>query len=81
MTPTLTTFCSFLGVDALWSCCMAVNVYLIFFRAYTIKQLRALEFKYLVGCYGASFIPAFVYIFVSTKSKGRVYGNAIVGGM
>ncbi|KAL9119356.1 MAG: hypothetical protein Q9187_004092 [Circinaria calcarea] len=68
----------FLGVDALWSCCMAVNVYLIFFRAYTIEQLRALDYKYFVGCYGTSFIPALVYLFVKHKSRGRVYGEAIV---
>lgn len=59
---------------------MAVNVYLIFFHAYTTKQLRALDFKYLLGCYGTSFVPAFVYIFVSSQSRGRIYGPAIVGG-
>ena len=68
----------FLGVDAYWALCMAVNVYLIFFRDYTVKQLRRLDIRYLLGCYGAAFIPAFIYIFISTKSRGRVYGGAIV---
>ncbi|KAL8796019.1 MAG: hypothetical protein Q9195_001595 [Heterodermia aff. obscurata] len=68
----------FLGVDCFWSLCMAVNVYLIFFHKYTIEQLRAMDWKYLIGCYGASFIPAFVYIFVETKARGRVYGPATI---
>ena len=68
----------FLGVDCFWSLCMAVNVYLIFFHKYTVEQLRSLDWKYLIGCYGASFVPAFVYIFVDTKSRGKVYGPAIV---
>ena len=57
---------------------MAFNVYLIFFHKYTVEQLRAMDWKYLLGCYGASFIPAFVYIFVDTKSRGKVYGPAVV---
>jgi len=70
----------FLGVDAFWSCCMAINVYLIFFHRYTVPQLRALDWRYLLGCYGASFVPAFVYIFIDTKGRGKVYGPAIVSG-
>ena len=57
---------------------MALNVYLIFFHKYTVEQLRAMDWKYLAGCYGASFIPAFVYIFIETKERGRIYGEAIV---
>ena len=57
---------------------MAFNVYLVFFQDYTVKQLKRLDMRYLLGCYGASFIPAFTYIFISTKDRGRVYGGAIV---
>ena len=57
---------------------MAFNVYLIFFHKYSVEQLRAMDWKYLTGCYGASFIPAFVYIFVETKARGRIYGPATV---
>lgn len=69
----------FLGVDCFWSLCMALNVYLIFFHKYTVQQLRAMDWKYLVWCYGASFVPAFVYIFIETNSRGKIYGPAIVG--
>ena len=70
--------CRFLGVDAYWALCMAANVYLVFFRNYTVKQLKRLDMRYLLGCYGASFVPAFIYIFISTKERGRIYGLAIV---
>lgn len=70
--------CRFLGVDAYWSLCMAINVYLVFFGHFTVKQLRLLDFRYLLGCYGLSFIPAFTFIFVSNEDRGRIYGNAIV---
>lgn len=33
----------FLGVDCYWAFCMAVNVYLAFFRGYTTEKLRACE--------------------------------------
>ena len=36
------------------------------------------RWKYFLACYGCSFIPALVYLFVSTKSKGKVYGPALV---
>lgn len=71
----------FLGVDAFWSCCMALNVYLIFFHRYTVQQLRSLDWRYLLCCYGASFVPAFVYIFIDTKARGKIYGPAIVSGI
>lgn len=33
----------FLGVDVYWAFCMALNVYLVFFRGYTTEQLRKRE--------------------------------------
>ncbi|KAL8643558.1 MAG: hypothetical protein Q9210_007630, partial [Variospora velana] len=68
----------FLGVDVFWACCMAWNVYLAFFHKYTASQLRKLDKWYLLGCYGASFIPALTLAFVDTRQRGRVYGPAIV---
>ena len=66
----------FLGVDAYWALCMAINVYLAFFKGYTVEQLRALDVRYLLACYGLSFIPAFVFIFIN--SPWPIYGNAII---
>ncbi|MCJ1473700.1 hypothetical protein MMC13_002351 [Lambiella insularis] len=68
----------FLGVDAYWSLCMAINVYLVFLGHFTVRQLRHLDFRYLLGCYGLSFIPALTFIFVSTEERGRIYGDAIL---
>ncbi|KAL6719300.1 hypothetical protein ACLMJK_003539 [Lecanora helva] len=68
----------FLGVDALWALCMAFNVYLALFRDWTAKRMRAQEWKYFVGCYGCSFIPALAYLFVKTQRRGGVYGKALL---
>jgi hypothetical protein len=68
----------FMPADALWTFAMACNVYLTFFHQYNSDQLRRLEWKYVVGCYGLPFIPAFVYFFIHTPARGRVYGSAIV---
>ncbi len=68
----------FLGVDAFWALCMACNVYLAFFHNYSTGQLRALDWKYLLGCYGASFVPALAFLFVNTRRRGRIYGPAVV---
>lgn len=68
----------FLGVDCYWACCMALNVYLVFFRGYTVEQLRSLDNAYLLVCYGLSFIPALIFIFLSTKDRGHIYGPAII---
>lgn len=57
---------------------MACNVYLTFLREYDVKQLRLLEWKYILFCYGTPFIPAFAYCFVKSESHGKVYGSAVV---
>lgn len=64
--------------DALWTFAMACNVYLTFFHKYDSEQLRQIEWKYLLFCYGLPLIPAFVYFFIKTEALGRVYGSAIV---
>lgn len=57
---------------------MACNVYLTFFYKYNSEQLRQLEWKYLLVCYGLPLIPAVAYFFVDTSARGPVYGSAIV---
>ena len=56
---------------------MAINVYLAFFSGRTVEQLRALDVWYLGICYGASFVPAIVFIFVTTD-RGPIYGDASI---
>ncbi|OQD80592.1 hypothetical protein PENANT_c034G08527 [Penicillium antarcticum] len=68
----------FMPADALWTFAMACNVYLTFFHKYGSEQLRQLEWKYALFCYGVPFIPAFAYFFVKTQARGRVYGSAIL---
>ncbi|KFY15561.1 hypothetical protein V492_01902 [Pseudogymnoascus sp. VKM F-4246] len=66
----------FMPADSLWTLAMAFNVYLTFFHRYSASQLRSLEWKYLVFCYGVPLIPALVFVFVKTEEKGRIFGSA-----
>lgn len=68
----------FLGVDAYWAFCMAVNIYLVFYRGYNTRQLRGLDRKYFIACYGLALIPAIIYLFIETKERGKIYGGAVV---
>ena len=68
----------FMPADALWTFAMACNVYLTFFYKYDSEQLRRLEWKYFLFCYGLPFIPAFTYFFIESDALGRIYGSAIV---
>lgn len=68
----------FLGVDALWALCMAFNVHLALFRGWTAQRMQAQEWKYFIACYGFSFIPALVYLFINVEGRGKVYGPALV---
>ena len=69
----------FMQSDPLWSCAMAVNVYLVFFRRYDAARLKKLYWYYGILCYGLPFIPAMFCLFYRTKEKGKMYGNATVG--
>jgi hypothetical protein len=60
---------------------MAFNVYLTFFQKYDAHQLRSLEPRYLVFCYGLPFIPALAFCFIRSDARGRVYGSAEVSGL
>lgn len=64
--------------DPMWSLTMAVNVYLVFFRRYDASQLGKMYWKYALVCYGIPFIPAMVCLFLKTKKKGKIYGDATV---
>jgi hypothetical protein len=63
--------------DALWTFCMACNVYLTFRHRYTARDLRKLEWKYILLCNGIPFIPAIIYVFLK-PGRGRIYGPATV---
>jgi hypothetical protein len=64
--------------DPMWSCAMAINVYLVFFRRYDASRLKRLYWIYGLVCYGVPFIPAMFCLFYKTKEKGEMYGNATV---
>lgn len=66
----------FMPADALWNLAMGCNVWLSFFKSYDATSLRKLELKYLIACYGAPFIPSFIYLFISTQARGKIYGSA-----
>lgn len=68
----------FMPADALWTLAMACNVYLTFRHRFSSSQLRRLEIKYLLLCYGIPFVPAIIYAFLHTEERGRIYGPATV---
>jgi hypothetical protein len=74
-------FGRFVIADALWTFVMAFNVYLTFFQEYDAHQLRLLEPRYLLFCYGLPFIPALAFCFIRSDARGRVYGSAEVSGL
>lgn len=62
----------------MWNLAIAINVYLTLFRKYNAQQLKSLEWKYHVMCYGLPFVVALVYLFIETNQKGKIYGPATV---
>ncbi|KAI9663925.1 MAG: hypothetical protein M1821_007416 [Bathelium mastoideum] len=64
--------------DALWTFCMALNVYLTFFRSYTANDLRRLEKWYFLACYGVPFLPALGYLIAQSITQKSIYGNALI---
>jgi hypothetical protein len=63
--------------DPLWSCAMAINVYLCIFRRYDPPRLRKMHWKYALLCYGLPFIPAMFCLFYRDQ-RGKMYGDATV---
>ncbi|KAK0738059.1 hypothetical protein B0T18DRAFT_333868 [Schizothecium vesticola] len=68
----------FMQSDAYWATAMAINVYLTFYHKFDARALRRMELTYWAVCYGIPFVPGFTFIFVSTQSQGRPYGNAVL---
>ena len=66
----------FFLADALWNLAMAINVYLTLFKKYNAQQLKALEWRYHLLCYGIPFLIALIYCFIDTQGKGKIYGSA-----
>ncbi|KIM92968.1 hypothetical protein OIDMADRAFT_138728 [Oidiodendron maius Zn] len=64
--------------DSLWSFCMALNFYLTFYKRYTTTQLKSLEWKYFLACYGMPLIPSVTLLCVNSTQRGRIYGPAIL---
>jgi hypothetical protein len=64
--------------DSLWSFCIALSVYLTFYKKYTTTQLKNLEWKYCLACYGMPLIPSVTLLCVNGKERGKIYGPAIV---
>ena len=57
---------------------MALNVYLTLFRNHNAEQLKGLEWRYHLMCYGGPFVVAFSLIFAESQERGKVYGDAVV---
>ncbi|CAD6500828.1 BgTH12-06533 [Blumeria graminis f. sp. triticale] len=66
----------FMPADVLWALAMSLNVYFTFYWHYNASDLRRLEVYYILACYGLPFVPAVAFLFISTATKGRAYGDA-----
>jgi len=55
---------------------MAINVYLTVFKNYHASDLKKLEWRYILVCYGVPFIVGFTLCFCSSDSRGKIYGPA-----
>ncbi|KOS48219.1 hypothetical protein ACN38_g808 [Penicillium nordicum] len=64
--------------DSLWSFCMAVNIYLTFYRRYSGEDLKKLEKWYFLFCYGLPLILATTLSVIKTTERGRIYGPALI---
>ncbi|KAJ6026413.1 uncharacterized protein N7446_004985 [Penicillium canescens] len=64
--------------DSLWSFCMAVNIYLAFYRKYSAENLKKLEKWYFLLCYGLPLVVATVLSLVKSTERGTVYGPALI---
>ncbi|KAK8191160.1 uncharacterized protein BKA78DRAFT_313546 [Phyllosticta capitalensis] len=68
----------FMPADAFWTFCMALNVYLTFFKNSTSRDLRKYEKYYILACYGIPFIPAILYIILDVTMDTGIYGPAVL---
>lgn len=74
----LMSVCSLLLADVLWNLAMAINVYMTLFRNFGSQQLKSLEWRYHLMCYGSPFLVALVPLFIRSSERGRIYGPATV---
>ena len=72
------TFYRFVPGDALWNLAISINVYLTLFKKYSAHDLKAIEWRYMLMAYGGPFVIAFIFLFVETKERGKIYGPAVV---
>jgi hypothetical protein len=70
---------SWMPADSLWSFCMALNIYLTFYRRYAEEDIKKLEKWYFLLCYGLPLVLAVALISINTAERGRIYGPALVG--
>ncbi|KAE8358074.1 hypothetical protein BDV27DRAFT_169784 [Aspergillus caelatus] len=68
----------FMPADAFWTFAMACNVYLTMFHKYDASQLKRLEWRYFIFCYGIPFLPAVVFLFIKSEARGKIYGSAVL---
>ncbi|KAF2461523.1 hypothetical protein BDY21DRAFT_398104 [Lineolata rhizophorae] len=66
----------FMCADSLWTFCMALNVYLTFFKNYLAADLKRLEKWYFLLCYGIPLVPALVFLLVDAVEGRGIYGPA-----
>ncbi|CRL29435.1 GPCR, family 2-like [Penicillium camemberti] len=64
--------------DSLWSFCMAVNIYLTFYRRYSAEDIKKLEKWYFLFCYGLPLILATTLSLIKTAGRGKIYGPALI---
>ncbi|EHK97485.1 putative Cyclic AMP receptor-like protein A [Glarea lozoyensis 74030] len=68
----------FMQSDPFWSCAIAINIYLVFFRRYDAQRLKGLYWIYGLICYGLPFISALFCLLYRDKTRGKIYGEATV---
>lgn len=57
---------------------MALNIYFALYKRYSLADLKSLELRYFVACYGVPLIPSITLLRVKTNNGGRIYGPATV---
>jgi hypothetical protein len=63
--------------DPWWSFAMAVNVYMVFFKAYRPTDFQKYLWLYCLVCFGVPGVPAFICLFYAPNGQ-HMYGNATV---
>ncbi|QKX56940.1 uncharacterized protein TRUGW13939_04048, partial [Talaromyces rugulosus] len=64
--------------DVFWTLAMAYDVFLIVFYRYDAEDLKRLEIKFITIITPLVFVPALVFLFISTPEKGPMYGSETI---